>query len=128
MLVDRVAEWALGERQRMVRKKSRTAAQLLVLPQQGTPSALLGHCVNARSLLPSSENPREVYLIVDGKLYIIETNATQPRLLPIAIEPANVVLTHWHWHVMPSEDDRRATLRSREENHVHGKPDEATIS
>ena len=94
MLIERVTEWALGERLRMVRKKSRTAAQLLVLPQQGTPSVLLGHCVNARSLLPSSANRREVYLVVDGKLYIVDTNATQPRLVPIPIEPATVVLTH----------------------------------
>lgn len=94
MLVERIREWALGERQRMVRKKSRTAAQLLVLPQHGTPKALLRRCVDARSLLPSSDNPREVYLVVDGKLYTVDTKAVQPRLVHIPIEPASVVLTH----------------------------------
>jgi hypothetical protein len=77
----------------MVRKRARTAAQLLVLPQQGAPRALLGQCVNARSLLPSSVNPREVYVVVDGKLHVIDTGAPQPALVPIAMAPAPIVLS-----------------------------------
>lgn len=77
----------------MVRKRARTAAQLLVLPQQGAPRALLGQCVNARSLLPSSVNPREVYVVVDGRLHVIDTGAPQPALVPIAMAPAPLVLS-----------------------------------
>jgi hypothetical protein len=94
-LVDRVTEWSLGEPlRRMVRKKTRAAARLLLLPQQGAPRPLLTDCVNARSLLPSSMKSEELYLIVDGALHVIDTSNLPPALARIATEPADVVLFH----------------------------------
>lgn len=88
-----VATWALGERLRMVRKKPRSAARLLVVPQQGAPRALLQRCVNARSVLPSHVNPQQIFAIIDGALHIIDIGATPPAILPVALEPAHIVLS-----------------------------------
>lgn len=92
-LVDRVMEWTLGERLRMVRKKTRAAARLLLLPQQRPPRALLDDCVNARSLLPSSMSSGELFLVVDGELHRLDTSDPRATLVRIATEPADVVLS-----------------------------------
>jgi hypothetical protein len=92
-LAERVTRWVLGEEQRMVRRKTRAAARLLVLPRQGAARPLLDRCVRASSLLPSRTQPGKSFLIVDGALHVFDAGAAHAGLVPVALEPGGLALT-----------------------------------
>jgi hypothetical protein len=77
----------------MVRRKTRAAARLLILPHQGAATPLLSRCVRASSLLPSRAQPGKTFLIVDGTLHALDAQATPPAIMPIATEPTGVIVT-----------------------------------
>lgn len=90
-LADRVTGWALGDSRRMVRRKSRAAGRLLVLPRQGPGRPLTSDCMHASSFLPSRAEPGTVFMVVDGALHVFDVRAPRPAIVPITTVPAGVV-------------------------------------